>query len=388
MLCRYNPFSSNLGIERFVSRLSIQLASTAHQCEIFCGGPRDRVTFVNNVALHEVGVADLPFLGTFQFNRKLASELTRPKKRGGLIVVNCHGSGPASAYTRLNRIGRSDMFLVYHAHDCVAAEMRDIRANKFRIDPHFLLMGKLLSKYEKAAVLGSDKVVAVSNATKKALISFYKVEEEKIDVIGLGIPDDYPVGIETVDPAVPCFLTFGAGNRRDIASFLEAMRILRELHGLNAAAIIVRDYDKYHRTLARQLRLQAMFMDELTEVQLKQVYGSCTSLVIHSLREGFCLPVIEAAAFGKPTIATSVGSLPELIEHERTGLLLDDLEPSTLANSMYKLATDLKTRQWLGRNARDKARDFTISSVAQRFLQLCQRLGDYDKRKERAGSMR
>ncbi|MBI5361334.1 MAG: glycosyltransferase family 4 protein [Planctomycetes bacterium] len=70
--------------------------------------------------------------------------------------------------------------------------------------------------------------------------------------------------------------------------------------------------------------------------------------------DGTCRAVREAMAMGKPVIASNNGILPEMVENEKTGLVVKDT-PEDLAEAMVKLAKNPELRQRLGRNALIKA---------------------------------
>lgn len=70
--------------------------------------------------------------------------------------------------------------------------------------------------------------------------------------------------------------------------------------------------------------------------------------------DGACRAVREAMALGIPVIAARRGMLPEIIENNRNGIIIDD-SPENLADAMLRLIENPGLRQALGRNAREKA---------------------------------
>jgi glycosyltransferase involved in cell wall biosynthesis len=67
------------------------------------------------------------------------------------------------------------------------------------------------------------------------------------------------------------------------------------------------------------------------------VYRSFDLLVLPSLTEGMPLALLEGVASGLPVVATRVGAVPTLIEHESTGLLVDAGDPAELAKGISRL---------------------------------------------------
>jgi len=63
-------------------------------------------------------------------------------------------------------------------------------------------------------------------------------------------------------------------------------------------------------------------------------------VVIPSLREGFGLVALESLAQGKPVIASRVGGLPELVQHEQNGLLIPPGQPIAIADAIIRLISD------------------------------------------------
>jgi len=85
-------------------------------------------------------------------------------------------------------------------------------------------------------------------------------------------------------------------------------------------------------------------------------------LVLPSHFEGLSNALLEAMAGGCPVIASAVGGTPELIEHERTGLLFPPADAAGLAACIVRLWDDASLRARLSRQAREHvARSYGIA---------------------------
>lgn len=87
-------------------------------------------------------------------------------------------------------------------------------------------------------------------------------------------------------------------------------------------------------------------------------------LVLPSHFEGLSNSLLEAMAAGCPVIASAVGGTPELIEHERTGLLFATDDAPRLAACLSRLSGDETLRSHLSRQARDHViRTYGVASL-------------------------
>jgi glycosyltransferase involved in cell wall biosynthesis len=90
--------------------------------------------------------------------------------------------------------------------------------------------------------------------------------------------------------------------------------------------------------------------------------------------EGTPLFALECMSAGKALVATDVGGLPELVEDGRSGLLVPRRDSDRLAAAIGSLLADPELRQRVGDNARERAREFTIDRIADRFTALYESL--------------
>ncbi len=67
------------------------------------------------------------------------------------------------------------------------------------------------------------------------------------------------------------------------------------------------------------------------------------------------MALLEAMGAGLPIVATKVGGVPEMVEHENSALLVESRNPQALAQSLTRLLTDENLAQQLGDGARHAA---------------------------------
>jgi glycosyltransferase involved in cell wall biosynthesis len=95
------------------------------------------------------------------------------------------------------------------------------------------------------------------------------------------------------------------------------------------------------------------FLGERHDVRV--LLPSLTLLALTSRAEGMPLALMEAMAEGVPVVATAVGGVPELVEHDRSGLLVGPGDVTQMAEYVVALLDDAKRRQTLGQYARSRA---------------------------------
>jgi len=86
-------------------------------------------------------------------------------------------------------------------------------------------------------------------------------------------------------------------------------------------------------------------------------------LILNSIYEGLPHILLEAAYWGVPVVATSVGGTPEIVEDERTGLLIPPDSPDDLLAALQRLQGDVGLRDRLAANARRVAARFSFERM-------------------------
>jgi glycosyltransferase involved in cell wall biosynthesis len=90
-------------------------------------------------------------------------------------------------------------------------------------------------------------------------------------------------------------------------------------------------------------------------------------LILPSIVEGFGYVLVEAMAAGKPVVATNVSSIPEIVRHGETGLLVEINRPDQLADAIATILLDRSRAVAMGRRGRDVVlQRFTLDRMLDR----------------------
>ena len=91
--------------------------------------------------------------------------------------------------------------------------------------------------------------------------------------------------------------------------------------------------------------------------------------------ESFCLSILEAMCFGCPSVSTSVGGIPEVVEDNESGVLVPAGDAAALAKALEALLEDETRRHALGRAAQARARErFSAEVIVPRYEALYRKL--------------
>jgi glycosyltransferase involved in cell wall biosynthesis len=138
------------------------------------------------------------------------------------------------------------------------------------------------------------------------------------------------------------------------------------------------------RTLASTLALEPRVHLLGMRDDMPAVYNSLDLLMLTSYSEAMPLVVLEAMACGVPVVATAVGGVPELVEHDRTGYLARENDYEGLAMWARALLARPHERLAFGANARASVlEDYQIDHSAALMGELLLRLSGRAERSDR-----
>lgn len=231
----------------------------------------------------------------------------------------------------------------------------------------------------------ADHIIAISECTKKDIIRFYGIAEEKVSVIYQPVqslfysPLDSNSAREIADSAISnlpkdFMLYVGSINsRKNLLSVVKAIETMPEQERI--PLVIVGNGREYKTEVKKyisshQLDKYFIWASNIRDnKQLQALYTSARLFVYPSFYEGFGLPVVEAMLCGCPVLTSNVSSLPEAGGPLSLQVNPNDIED--IANAMTKGLADEELRDKMIDGGREYALDnFSPEGQAKKLMSV------------------
>jgi glycosyltransferase involved in cell wall biosynthesis len=249
------------------------------------------------------------------------------------------------------------------------------------------LRARLLARWaNRLALRASQRVIAISNATRGDFLAHFHLPADKIQAIPLAAdPAFHPRSRETVAAArahygLPeRYLLYLGSNKphKNLVRLVEGWARLQPrspvpLAGQSMPLVVAGAWDEHypearHRAAALSLEGQVRWLGPVPETDLPALYSGALVFVFPSLYEGFGLPVLEAMACGAPVVCANSSSLPEVAGD--AALLIDPLDPQDLERALLLALEDEGLRQKMREKGLKRAQSFSWLHTAQRSLE-------------------
>ena len=238
---------------------------------------------------------------------------------------------------------------------------------------------------ESEVIACSDAILASSEAEANQLRTLYHAPPERIEIVAPGVDraffspgDQAGARAATGLDAGPVLLF--VGRIQPLKGLDVAVRCLAELERADAALVVVGGPSGIHgeRERDRVVDLGAALgvADRIRWVEpqphhlLSTWYRAADVCLVPSRSESFGLVALEAAACGTPVVAAAVGGLRSIVEHGRTGFLVEGRDPAVFASFVDEVLSTPGVAGAMAWAAAERARSYTWSTTAARLRRL------------------
>ena len=320
----------------------------------------------------------------------LASALTK----GGLVRCDLGARRLADpvAFLRYIRLLWREKFDVVHAHGQDAGILAAAARPFVRIplvltrhvldEPDTVWRERLRARLASAAARRADAVIAVSSASADHLSRLAAISRSAIEVIPNGIDiaqfdrSDLSrkrselrrrIGVLPAESMVLVIAALRRGKGHEV--LIEAWPDLhRRLRGVRV--VFVGGGARQAELEARCRRLGAAVTFLGWRDDIAELLTASDIVVLPSFSEAYPTVLMEAAAAGRPVVATLVGGVAEIVDHGRTGLLVPPGDGPGLAEAVSTILLSSRARSF-GRAGRERARThFSLGRQVEQTLDV------------------
>ncbi|MFZ5559397.1 MAG: glycosyltransferase family 4 protein [Patescibacteria group bacterium] len=213
---------------------------------------------------------------------------------------------------------------------------------------------------ERLGIKPKENIITIYNGISIEKLDFLSRDEAKIF---LGIPLDFVIGIiANLYPTKGLEYLIQAANILKIQDTKYKILIIGEGQERKKLENLIKKYN-----LEDVIILAGAIPDAYKYLKAFDIF------VLPSVKEGFPWTILEAMAAEVPVIATEVGAIPEIIENNKNGILIEPKNPNDLAESIKRLINDKNLREKLAKEARktveEKFRlDRMVSEIEKLFV--------------------
>lgn len=239
------------------------------------------------------------------------------------------------------------------------------------------------------SITRAQKVIAVSQSTKKDIEEFFNVPGERVEVISEGVDHDRfaPGRFERSENRTYLHKAYGIRDkyllfigtlepRKNLIRLLEAFfQMLQRQPALaNEYQLVLAGQagwlyqEIFEEVRNRNLGKCVLFPGYVPAKDIPRLYANAEVFVYPSLYEGFGLPVLEAMASGTPVLTSNLSSLPEITGD--AAALVDPNDEEGMSKALEKIILDGDYRESLAKKGAARAADFSWEKCAKATLDL------------------
>ena len=228
----------------------------------------------------------------------------------------------------------------------------------------------------------ATRVIAISEAAKRDIVSRLGIDAGRIDVTPLGIRVNNAARV-TPEPDVRRSLELGDApvllsvaqkrEHKNLAGLIRALALLEERDVVLVLPGSPTPHEKELRVLASELGVggRVRFPAWLPDADLEGLYRLARAFVLPSFEEGFGLPILEAMGRGVPVACSNASSLPEVAGDAAE--TFDPHSPEDMAAAIERLLADSGRKQELITRGHERCLTFTWERTARATLNTYRR---------------
>lgn len=214
----------------------------------------------------------------------------------------------------------------------------------------------------KSAAHRAYRVLTVSEFSKREILQWANLPQEKVIVVGNGVGERFTPNGSRHNPGYSYFLYIG--NRRPHKNLSRLLTAFSKVTAKEIRLVLSGNSEPSILGQIKQLNLEGrvVFTGFISDADLPHYYRGAIALIFPSLYEGFGLPPLEAMACGTPVITSNITSLPEVVGD--AAIIVNPLDVDALQHSIEQILKDEDLRRYLSSKGIEQSKKFSWDRTA------------------------
>ena len=233
-------------------------------------------------------------------------------------------------------------------------------------------------KFKKACI-NADHIIAVSECTKRDIIHFFDIPEDKISVVYQGCDEQFKQTVSETQKEIirqkyqlpPHYLLY-LGSIESRKNLLLIAKALKHIHkpiqvvAIGKRTSYTKDVEKFLKQ--NKIESQVKILSNIPFKELPAFYQMATTFVYPSFFEGFGIPLLEALNCGTPSIGATGSCLEEAGGPH--SLYVNPNNAEELAHAIERTITDFELREKMITEGKKYALQFEKAVIAKKLLRV------------------
>jgi glycosyltransferase involved in cell wall biosynthesis len=228
-----------------------------------------------------------------------------------------------------------------------------------------------------------DRITCASRYSADLLVGRYGFPADKISVIPNGVDvelyKDAKASSLGGNPAILCVGHLQPAKGTDLA--IRAFKFVNdEISESRLHLVGTGPYEREYREMISKLHIntKVVMHGRKSRNELSRIYKGADMCVFPTRVESFGNVVLEAMASGKPIVASNVGGVPEVMEQERNGLLVEPTV-TNIGKALLRLAHDRGLCERISKNNRHDVMQHSWKRMSETYVRLYGQICGRDK---------
>lgn len=322
--------------------------------------------YSNNAYLHEKGIYTKPFFRDRPFSKREAIVYRANKYRTIPIIRK-------QAYDIFHSTYYDPYFIKHIGRKPYVVTFMDMIHEKFSNQYQELALDNVITNRKRLVAQKADRVIVISQSTKRDVIELLNVDPDKIDVIYLGNsivspPSKYQA---FVDDGPYLLFVGNRGHYKNFFGLLSAIHTILKDCKLRLVCAGGGQFTEVENAFIHSLKVEKLVEHKyINDDILANLYRGAVAFIFPSYYEGFGIPILEAFACNCPCIVSNSSSLPEVAGE--AALYMDPTDLNSMANAVMTMINNYSLREAFIKKGKEQLAKFSWNKTVEETLSVYQ----------------